>query len=86
LEARFIGHVQGVGFRYTTRRLASRWPLVGHVENCDDGSVGLVAEGSRADLAEFLSAIQDAMQSNIRETQSHWYSATGEFDAFDIRR
>ncbi len=86
LEVRFIGHVQGVGFRYTTLRLASRWPITGYVENQDDGSVFLVAEGGRIDLKEFLEAIQEAMSPNIRSMQTNRYAVSGEFSDFRIRR
>ena len=41
----FSGHVQGVGFRYTTRSVASRFAVTGYVRNLPDGRVELVAEG-----------------------------------------
>jgi acylphosphatase len=40
------GTVQGVGFRYTTRREAQRLGLEGWVRNRHDGSVELSAQGS----------------------------------------
>ena len=38
----FTGHVQGVGFRWTTERIASQLPLRGFVRNLPDGRVEVV--------------------------------------------
>ena len=45
-EVFYAGHVQGVGFRYTTRSIATQLPVVGLVRNLPDGRVHLVVEGS----------------------------------------
>ena len=86
LEVRFTGHVQGVGFRYTTHRIASRWPVTGYVENRDDGSVFLVAEGDRKELIGFLEEVTLELEANIREAEKNLYSASSEWSAFSIRR
>jgi len=44
------GRVQGVGFRYFTRRTARRLGIAGYVRNLPDGSVEALARGSDADL------------------------------------
>lgn len=44
----FIGHVQGVGFRYTAREIAGREGLTGFVRNLADGTVEMLVQG-RAD-------------------------------------
>ena len=52
------GHVQGVFFRDSTRREASRRGVSGWVSNRPDGAVEAVFEGSQADvdaLVEFSS-------------------------------
>lgn len=85
VEVRFIGHVQGVGFRYTTRRIASRWPVTGYVENQADGSVFLVAEGPKSDVEEFLASVCEQMAPNIRSKQVNWYASTNQFSDFEIR-
>ena len=46
------GEVQGVGFRYTARSLADGLGVAGGVENINDGTVRLVAEGSEEVLPE----------------------------------
>ena len=52
-RARFIvrGIVQGVNFRATAVREATRLGLTGRVWNRGDGTVGLLAEGDAAALA-----------------------------------
>ena len=54
-RARFIvrGLVQGVNFRATAVREASRLSLTGRVWNRPDGTVGIVAEGDVEMLAAF---------------------------------
>lgn len=41
----YRGQVQGVGFRYTARRIASGLEVAGYVRNLSTGEVELVAEG-----------------------------------------
>ncbi|MFO0819263.1 MAG: acylphosphatase [Pirellulales bacterium] len=86
LEVYFSGHVQGVGFRQTTRSLAANFDVTGYVRNLGDGRVELVVEGARHDLSRLLEAVESAMSGFIRRADSHWYSASGEFDDFEIRR
>ncbi|HEX6042643.1 acylphosphatase [Longimicrobium sp.] len=49
---RVTGRVQGVGFRWWTRSLATELGLTGAVRNLADGSVAVHARGSDAQLAE----------------------------------
>ncbi len=64
----FAGHVQGVGFRMTTRRLAVTMPVAGFVRNLDDGRVELLIEGDEAVLISLIGAIQREFGPSIRET------------------
>ncbi len=52
------GIVQGVGFRYFTRRAARDLRLSGFVRNLADGSVEAVARGDEKDLA----ALEDELR------------------------
>ncbi len=52
------GSVQGVGFRYFTRKTAQRCGVGGWVRNCDDGGVEIAASGDDASLQSFLAIIQ----------------------------
>lgn len=49
---RVTGRVQGVGFRWWTRSLATRLGLEGSVRNAADGSVEVQARGPAEGLAE----------------------------------
>lgn len=48
------GLVQGVFFRYTTRKVARKLGLDGYVKNMPDGSVLIEAEGAEDKLNELL--------------------------------
>jgi acylphosphatase len=64
---RFVGRVQGVGFRYTSQRIAVGLSLRGYVRNLADGSVEMVAQGPPASLAACLEGIRDSFGEYIRE-------------------
>lgn len=55
MRLRFLvtGRVQGVGFRYFARRVATRLGISGWVRNLPDGAVEAVADGSPDALARF---------------------------------
>lgn len=80
----FTGQVQGVGFRYTTHSIASRFAVTGFVRNLPDGRVEAVAEGNEPELDRFVQAIEQEMGRHIREVQAHDTQAVGEFEAFEI--
>lgn len=54
-RALVVGRVQGVFFRDTCERMASRLGVSGWVRNLPDGSVQVVAEGERAAVDQLLS-------------------------------
>ncbi len=54
LNIRVSGHVQGVGFRYSTLRAARSFDLKGFARNEPDGSVYIEAEGSETSLDLFM--------------------------------
>jgi acylphosphatase len=65
----FSGRVQGVGFRFISRRLAQRFAIAGFVRNLDDGRVELVAEGERDEVDSFLAAIHRELGDKIRSAR-----------------
>ena len=82
----FSGTVQGVGFRYTTQRLAVRFPVTGFVRNLSDGRVEVAAEGEEPVLKDFLQAIrQSSMSDYIRDVEIEWSPADGSFKEFGVR-
>jgi len=83
----FSGRVQGVGFRYTTKTVATGFEITGIVKNLPDGRVELVAEGSHAELDAFRAALHDAgLAGFIRDEQVIWADAKNEFRGFEIAR
>jgi acylphosphatase len=83
----YTGRVQGVGFRYTTKQLATGFEVTGTVRNLDDGRVELIAEGVKAELAEFQAAIREAgLARFIKDESVVWGPATGQYRGFEIIR
>jgi len=77
--------VQGVGFRYTARQIASAYAVTGYVRNMPDGRVFLVAEGLPAELDRFLAAVMAELGHFIDDTQETVCPASGHFHRFEIR-
>lgn len=60
MQVLYEGRVQGVGFRYTARRLAAGFDVAGYVCNQPDGRVELVASGDETEVDGFLAAIRES--------------------------
>ena len=87
MNAFFSGRVQGVGFRYTAKTVATGFEITGLVKNLPDGRVELVAEGAQAELEAFHAALHDAgLAGFIRDEQVIWADAKNEFRGFEIVR
>lgn len=81
----YTGHVQGVGFRYTVKRVAAGFEVTGAVRNLPDGRVELVAEGEPEELKAFQQAIRDTgLDHFIRDEQVNWSDAQGGLRGFEI--
>lgn len=86
LVARFEGHVQGVGFRFSTVQVAGRYEVTGYVQNLMDGDVRVVAEGTERALLAFLEALRGSLiYRHVRQERIDWSVATGEFAGFEVR-
>ena len=81
----YRGRVQGVGFRYTTREMASQFDVKGYVQNLPDGQVLIVAEGQKSELDAFFAQIQTEMSSYIRGAIVITAPPSDEFENFDVR-
>ncbi|GAC1471140.1 MAG: acylphosphatase [Isosphaeraceae bacterium] len=82
----FAGRVQGVGFRFTTQRLAMSHSILGSVRNLPDGRVELVMEGEASKLDSFVEAIRAALGSKIQSVSSERTEITlPSFTDFSIR-
>ena len=79
LTVHFSGHVQGVGFRYTTQNIARGYPVSGFVQNLPDGRVLLVAEGHEQEVCALVEDVATRMGHNIRDHTVDRTESTGEF-------
>ena len=86
LQATVHGRVQGVSFRYYTRRRAMELGLVGYVRNARDRSVEVVAEGKRSDLDRFLALLRVGPPAAVvTRVDVQWVAATNAFSRFKVR-
>ena len=81
----FSGHVQGVGFRYTTREIARGYDVRGFVRNLADGKVELVLEGDGQQINQLLDELTRKMEGFIHHTDRADAPPTGEFADFRVR-
>ena len=61
IEFHFYGKVQGVGFRYTAKYTAAALGVTGWVMNELDGSVTMQAQGTKEQLDQMISRLENAM-------------------------
>ncbi|MHC4885585.1 MAG: acylphosphatase [Planctomycetota bacterium] len=84
MRVTFRGRVQGVGFRWTTKALAEDYDVSGYVRNQPDGSVLLVAEGTRREVEHLLDALRLRMAGHIREETCETAPPTHHHTGFHI--
>jgi len=65
----FLGHVQGVGFRYTAQQIAHQYHVAGFVRNLPDGTVEMLLQGPTQDIDNCLREVQDSFEGYIRDTR-----------------
>jgi acylphosphatase len=83
----YSGRVQGVGFRYTAKTVATGFEITGTVRNLPDGRVELTAEGLRDELDAYRAALHDAgLAGFIRDEQVSWAEPENKFRGFEIVR
>jgi acylphosphatase len=86
LEASIRGRVQGVGFRYFVRQEATELGVSGWVSNQQDGSVRVVAEGSREALDELLDLLEAGPRgARVDRVDANWTDARGDVRGFGVR-
>ncbi len=81
----FSGRVQGVGFRYQTLQVAKEFDVSGWVANLADGRVQLEAEGRAQEVRDFIQAIQERMEGNIRKVEQIQETRPPQFTGFTMR-
>jgi acylphosphatase len=88
LTAHVVGRVQGVGYRWWTRRRADEMGLTGWVAN-DPGerAVDVVAEGPPSALEGFERALWTGPSAaRVERVDASRDPASGEFQRFEITR
>lgn len=83
-EVHYSGHVQGVGFRFTTQAIARGYDVTGFVQNLTDGRVRVVAEGQVAELDGFFAALEERMAHYIHSKTCDTRAATGQYADFSV--
>jgi acylphosphatase len=85
LHAVVHGDVQGVGFRYFVQRKAQQLGLQGWVRNNDNGTVEVVAEGTREQLEDLKRALQDGPRmARVDRVETRWSNAAGGMRGFEL--
>jgi acylphosphatase len=81
----YSGRVQGVGFRYTTKKIAAEFDVTGWVHNLPDGRVELVAIAEdEEELDAFLTEVQEnsVLANYIKETRTRIIDPPGGVKGF----
>ncbi len=85
IKAIVTGMVQGVFFRATVKDHASSFSLTGYAKNLDDGSVEIVAQGSKEDLEKFLQKVKENPgKAQIKKVSFSYRESTQSFENFKI--
>jgi acylphosphatase len=81
----YEGRVQGVGFRYTAKRIAMGFDVIGWVRNLPDGRVELHAGGEPDEVRAFLTAVRESeLNSYIRKVEEHEIPPPAGMHGFEI--
>jgi acylphosphatase len=78
------GRVQGVGFRYFTRRTARTLGVFGWVRNLPDGGVEAWAEGSSAALDAFQRALETGPPGSQVAQVRGAHATPAQYETFEI--
>jgi acylphosphatase len=81
----YEGRVQGVGFRWTARKIAQGYDVTGLVRNLPDGRVELQVSGDDGEIDAFLTDIRDSvLAGHITTEQRERISLPNPFKGFQI--
>jgi acylphosphatase len=82
------GRVQGVGFRYFTRKTAEKYSVNGWVKNMSDGTVEAVLSGSKSSVQAMTEKLKrgpsTANVTGVKEISTENYP--DDFQSFTVRR
>lgn len=85
IRATVHGRVQGVSFRYHTRKTATKLQLTGWVRNESNGTVSVVAEGEKPKLEELVEFLHEGPSfARVENVEVEWTEAEGAFQNFKV--
>lgn len=85
IEAIVSGHVQAVMYRDFTQSVAVTLGLLGFVENRDDGTVRVVAQGTPEALRHFVERLNEgSVLARVEHVAVTWRSPSERFTDFYI--
>jgi acylphosphatase len=80
------GRVQAVGFRAFVQQSAYQIGVTGWVRNVGYDTVEAVAEGTKAQIEDFLRMVKRGpMGARVDESREEWEQVTGEFSSFRVK-
>ncbi|MFN0131563.1 MAG: acylphosphatase [Phycisphaerales bacterium] len=85
-QVRYVGRVQGVGFRASTSHLAASFAVSGWVRNEPDGSVLLEAQGTPDEVDRFLAAVANRLARYIQSASTAHAATVPAESGFAIQR
>ncbi|AKG04454.2 acylphosphatase [Salimicrobium jeotgali] len=80
------GRVQGVGFRMSAKQVADRHGITGQVQNKEDGTVEIIAQGEEEKIQEFIKKIENgpAPAADVTKTDVTDLDGPGNFQDFEV--
>lgn len=81
----FYGRVQGVGFRYRAKYVASQLGITGWVRNEWDGTVEMEAQGSKEQIQQMLRLINQGSYIQVEDIQRQEIPTVSEERGFHVR-
>jgi len=86
IECKVTGRVQGVMYRDFAQRKARGLQLIGFVENADDGSVRIVAQGVETNLVKYIEHLhKGSFLAKVAGVVVRWGEPQAAFRDFEIR-
>ena len=82
----FLGRVQGVGFRMSTKHFARGLGITGYVRNLPNGQVELVATAEAEAISRLIGRLKGLYGDNISDVERQQKAEMEEFSGFDVRR
>ena len=80
------GFVQGVNFRYETKRRAEQSGLYGWVRNTEDNKLEVMVEGEKENIEKLIKWMDKGpMLAQVENVEVSWEEYKEEFKSFEIR-